>query len=362
MSKKVPSEVPTSPVPAATKTSLSARDEDLVRSEVATESKRSPRSRRSARQSAAETEGPADDEIKAFLHSHNFKVTERVVSADDENEGKLRCVLYKVVNCLGQTAFVKVDAVKSKRVHVSRKDLTVVRIDEVTTIDESLKEGSYKCAGSDVNGIVLLGANAICMMTYDKDPNEPEETSFVYITENHDREAILGDDPVAYPVVLLEEIEANCRQVNINIYEVTNRIREKIHKTSMYDLCDMAEDSKSMKMEISKLYGNFGSTVDCIKEKVDKTIMNLQRLECYQKFYVENPPTDEIEAEKMKAISRLLCCWNEMIVEELKCIKAINNQREHVCKAAEHIARTEAYLTARYNRVMAEMSKVCPRE
>lgn len=361
MSKKVTSEVPSSPLPSAAKTSLSAKDDDLIRSEVAAESKRSPRSRRSARQSTADAvAGTNDDEIKDFLHSHKFRVIERVVSADDDSN-ELRCVLYKVVNCLGQIAFVKVDATKSKRVHVSQKDLTVIRIDEVTTIDESLKEGSYKCAGADVNGIVLLGSNAICMITYDKDPNEPEEKSFVYITENHDREAILGDDPVAYPVVLLEEIEANCKQVNINIYEATSRIREKIHKTSMYDLCDMSQDSKSMKMEISKLHTNFASTVDCVKEKVDRTILNLQRLECFQKFYVENPPTDEVECEKMKAISRLLCCWNEMIVEELKCIKAINNQREYVCKAAENISKIESYLSARYNRVMTEMSKVCPK-
>lgn len=358
MSKKA-SEVSTSVIPAGAKTSLLDKDDELVLVDVPSDAKKSPaRSRRSTRQNVVLSESSNEDEIRENLRARKFKVLERIFSNDENNES--RCALYKVSNCLGQIAFVKVESSHRGNLRITRKDLTVVRIDEVVTIDESLKNGSYKCTGGDVNGVVLLGANTICMITHEKDPSKPKEQNFLYITQNHDREAILGDNPVAYPVVLYQEILTNAKMVNINIYEVTNRIRRAIHETSMHEFSDMSEGSDSIKMEIKSLNENFEKAARCSQDKLDKTIIHLQRLEEFQKFYVENPPEDDVECEKMQAISRLLCCWNEMIVDELKVIKAICMQREHIRKASQNIAKFQAYLETRYGQVMTEMTKVCP--
>jgi hypothetical protein len=314
----------------------------------------SPRSR-SARYSEMAAEGDivSSDKVIEDLEKLGFEVRERiVVNVDDE----ARMPFIRVITPMGHTVFVKLDR---HRVRCNRQNLTFMQVAKGVVIPDSVRNATYKCAmDSALSGVSMVCNGSICVMAHEGDPQRPHETTFVYSTRFSERRIQVGDMPIAYPVVRYAELVAEpCKVIKI-IHDATCHIRREVKEKIMYEL---RADCNSTKASIKRLNEAFARTEACIEHKLNwiSADTRLRTAEDYQRYYIEHPPCEPYEIEKMMALRRLLDRSNELLVCDLRAAQRVNQQRERIDEVSDTLEAACDYLKQDYEALETEMNKAC---
>lgn len=368
MSDRVTAPVRASATSAASRAASLNDDDDVITPPSAPRrsGRASPRSRARIQRSRGNGTNGTDQKTADLLNKNGFEVTENLLVTDED--GNTRVATVKVVNCLGQTAFVDIDD-QNVRMATTPKDLTLIEVHSKAVISES-DRGNYQVAGNDVAGVALDCGNGICTLTNDEDPREPRERNFVYVASNHTRTGVVdGNTPIAYPVVRLSEIIANPQLCIKNINEATCRIRERVRAAVMEQLaapadesvkdCESGEVKMSMRAAIKSASEEYDKFLHVLNDRMKKTQSTICQLEAFQRHYVVKPPCEEEEVLKMRAMSVLLRRWNQMYVDELRAAMVVNEKKNAVLAVKEDIAALTTYIDDNYNNVAAEMGKLC---
>lgn len=287
------------------------------------------------------------------LEKLGFEVKERIiVQIDDE----ARMPFVRVVTPLGHTAFVKMER---HRLKCNSKNLSYMQVAKGVIIPEAVRAASYKCAmDSSLSGVGMVCNGSICVMAHEGDPQRPHETTFVYSSRYVDRSIKVGDMPIAYPVVRYAELIVNpCLVIKI-IHDATCHIRREVKEKIMQEL---RSECNSTKASIKRLVDSFTHVEKCIEHKFDWVSSNprLRVAEEYQRYFIEHPPCEDYEIQKMLALRRLLEKSNQLLICNLRAAQRVNQQREKIDEISETLEGTCAYLKKDYEELEAELNKAC---
>lgn len=355
MAEVLAATVETSEVPRAARTGLvkSMTDVVTVNPVASNRAERRNSPRKGGRTGTPADNSIASEKIEEDLKKFGYEVRERIVI---EYEGEPQMNAIQVVSPLGETAFVKID---QTRVHVTRNDLTYLQSGKASVIPDAWKKGNYKCAGSNVIGVAIVCNNNICMYVSDADPNKPYETNFIYVTKHNDRRAVIGDNPVSYPVVRLSELYANHQLVTKNIHEATVRIRKELTA----DLIRELQDSDSIAAKIDELKKEFELTRASILREiswVDKSLAPARDTPMfYQAYFVEHEPCDDLEVQKMLALRRILSRFNGLYAHSLWAAYALSAEKDNIEKSADNFRAIREFVEKEGIGLKEDLAKAC---
>jgi hypothetical protein len=268
--------------------------------------------------------------ITQELKQLGYCVLEEIGTKDSQGN-EMRIKYLKVCNQMGQTAFIEIGP-EDGIVAVNTKTLATVEMNQVSVIPSSVKDGSFRHAGHDTIGVAFICENNICVLTRLEDTDDHQEKNFVYVENYSERRGILGDNPIAYPVVRLAEVRANPCLVTRNINDATRRIRIAARE-------DIDQAIQRLRAESTKLYNQIQTFYANASNKYLATTNTLTQLEAFQNHNLTCTPSTELEKEKMDRCQHNLTSRNNLLVNILRCCSAVC---EEECKIKASLERIQA--------------------
>ena len=233
-----------------------------------------------------------DNNIEQALLDAGFLPIEKILIKDGNN---IMCRFIKARNKLGHSVYVELDCDKTSGygfICASPFDPVLTVTTNPSGIPYSLKIGAFE-ANSDLYGIGFECEGSICTMSR-KDPSlEPLETVFAYDTNN--KEEIIENHNVPFPIVKMSEILANPKVVSRNIATSHARMRNVAFHSCMKEVQAMKKLAKELESEIE--------TFDNISGEVSRLLSStINELETMHEQYEQKGINSEREAENVKII------------------------------------------------------------
>jgi hypothetical protein len=256
----------------------------------------------------------ADPAVETELISYGYLPTQKIMI--NENNEK-QAMFIKATNKFGQPILIKLD--DEGKVVESTSDLTIIKTNTGQIGDYSSRVGEKICMQTEACGLAYVCNNGICVMENDNN-GRVVESKFEFVKRFSEQDAIIGDEPVAYPVVTLSDIRANSALVLEITNRATKRLRNAAYANSTVSLVEVREN-------IQRLNEAFNIFLN-VRSMQEKRLMNsIAVLESYILRYEAlcNKVESQAELQKHKDVIANLTLRNDKVMDLLRAVKNVTN-------------------------------------
>jgi prefoldin subunit 5 len=270
--------------------------------------------------------------VEQELYKAGFYPEDKIITTDEDGERHVRYI--KTATKMGQTVLVELDT--KGYVVVDPKDHSVLESKTVNVVPYSLKVGTQQCMGNDVSGVAFICKEGICTIVRN-DTGQPEEKNYTFIEKVADKAVLVDGSPIAYPIVKLSEIRANCALVLKSIDDSTRRIRNASYKA-------VSEDLAKTEQAIKSLDKNFETFKKLRDQAASQLATTIRQLEGFNQCFIRTPPICEAEKAKYRRVIDNLRIRHEKVVELLKISEKVAAKKDEIAALCKEIGSAARYL------------------
>lgn len=173
--------------------------------------------------------------IENVLAKYGYKSMEKLVLNN-------KIIYVRCINTEGHTVFVDMQNSDYENEDESENIVNVSTVDK-NDIEKDIKEKSYECIETDINGILIIYENYYTTLTREGHRIEPKETTYV---RNNLNSNFNSDNLIPFPIIGFEEIFEDNDVVNEYVYNVTNRIYKQFYKCYGENIVSLTEKIDKM--------------------------------------------------------------------------------------------------------------------
>jgi hypothetical protein len=159
--------------------------------------------------------------------------------------------------------------------------------------------------------------------------------------EKEVKDGVAVESIIAYPVIRLSEIRANCELINKIIDNATKRLRNDAYDESTREFAELNK-------AIITLCNAYNHANACRNDVVTKLNDSLAKLEKYNIYYMKHPPCNDEERERCKLIRYNLQKRQEYVIELIRATRKMAANREQIMKAAKEIEDVISHYEAQF--------------
>lgn len=265
-----------------------------------------------------------DAEIEKELLMYGYIPLNTIV-IQDANNNKITSTYIKALNKLGQKVYILVDGIYNYNL---TSDLSMVETKNGSMLPYSLKTGAMKMAGMDTGVAFECDKKGLCVLNNTIGENDDNisvvESNFTFL-EPKDTGTVVENFGchLSYPVVNLSEIKINDALVLQGTSCVTHKLRNAAYHTYMQEL-DCFQES------INKLQESYTYFHNLVGVNAGKLNENLEMLEGYNAYYMQNNPCNDVDMKKYKLIKHNLRLINDNITYLLCGMKNIADNKDTI--------------------------------
>jgi len=260
------------------------------------------------------------------------------------NEGSQKqCMFIKATNKFGQPVLIKLD--DEGVVVESQADLTIVKSNVGQIGDYSSRVGERVCMQSEACGLAYVCNNGVCVMENDNS-GKIIESKFEFVKRFSEQDAIIGDEPVAYPVVSLSDIRANPALVLDITNKATKRLRNAAYNNSTQSLIDVRNNIEKLNLVFNEFLRIRGIQEKRLMESIkilEGYIVNYERL-CLK---VES----QVELQKHKEVIANLTLRNEKVTDLLRAVRSVTDINTSLLDIINNINESTRFLCDEFQQI-----------
>lgn len=263
-----------------------------------------------------------DAEVEKELLHYGYIPLNTIVIQNDS--GDVISTYIKALNKLGQKVYILLDGGD----YNLTSDLAMVETKNGSMLPYSLKSGAMKMAGMDTGVAFECDKKGLCVLGNTINENDENisvvESNFTFL-EPKDTSTVIENFGchLSYPVVNLSEIKMNDMLVLQGTSCVTHKLRNAAYHTYQQEL-DCFQES------ITKLQESYTYFHNLVGVNAGKLNENLEMLEEYNAYYLQNPPCNECDIKKYKLIKHNLRLINDYITYLLCGMKNIADNKDTI--------------------------------
>ena len=224
----------------------------------------------------------------------------------------------------------------------SKTDLTMIKSNTGSVVNYSAKVGELECLKTEGCNLAYIcdSKSGMCILEND-DTGRIVESNFEFVKKFSEKDVIIDDDPVAYPVVHLSDIRANPSLVLSIVHKATKKLRNNSYKFATSELIDTRN-------KLQSLISNFNKFID-VRSREEKRLMDsVKTLEkyavAYEKKCVSVSPLNQIEIQKRKEVQSNLTVRSTKFNELINTIRTISNLGPQIELLNNTVVETTDYL------------------
>ena len=221
-------------------------------------------------------------DIEQALLDRGFIPIEKILTRD--NNGNVICHFIKSRDNLGHEFYVELDTTCKDGMGfltVNPQDMILTESNQASVIPYSLKVGSFEASNNNLYGVGFECDNSICIMSRKDSSLDPVETVFTHTKNTENDMGIQDRHPIPFPIVKMTEILANPKQVQKNIAENHNKMRNIAFNSCSKDVESMRHNANELQEEINK-FGEISSEVSnvlsCTIDELEKMYSDYEKI------------------------------------------------------------------------------------
>jgi len=269
-------------------------------------------------------------DIEQALLDRDFIPIEKILTKDI---GNVVCQFIKARNKLGHVFYVELDTTCKDGMGyltVHPHDTILTQTNQASVIPYSLKIGSFEASNNNLYGVGFECDNSICIMSRKEDSLDPIETVFTHTKTSEDDIGIQNNHPIPFPIVKMTEILANPKQIQKNIMESHNKMRN----VAFNSCCKDVEMMKSGVDDLQKEICRFGEISGEVSHVLSCTISELENM---YNVYEKQEVKCEKDLKNMQAIQFNLCKRNELSVDYIAMCHSMRERSQKIKMLAEEL-------------------------
>jgi hypothetical protein len=224
----------------------------------------------------------------------------------------------------------------------SKDDLTMIKSNVGSVVNYSAKVGELECLKTEGCNLAYIcdSKNGMCVLENDE-AGRVVESNFEFVKKFSEKDVIIDDDPVAYPVIHLSDIRANPTLVLNIVHKATKKLRNNAYKFATSELIETRN-------KLQALITNFNKFID-IRSREERRLMDsIKILEkyaaAYEKKCMSASPLNQIEIQKRKEVQSNLTVRSTKFNELLNTIKTVSNLGSQIELLNNSVVDTTEYL------------------
>ncbi len=281
-----------------------------------------------------------DPTVENELMKYGYLPTQKIMI--NENSQK-QCMFIKATNKFGQPVLIKLD--DEGIVVESQADLTIVKSNIGQIGDYSSRVGERVCMQSEACGLAYVCNNGVCVMENNND-GKVVESKFEFVKRFSEQDAIIGDEPVAYPVVSLSDIRANPALVLDITNRATKRLRNAAYNNSTQSLIDVRNN-------IQKLNESFNEFLRIRETQEQRLMRSIKVLESYIVNYERlcMKVESQVEFQKHKEVIANLTLRNDKVADLLRAVRSVANINVSLLDLINSINESSKFLCTEFEQI-----------
>lgn len=269
-------------------------------------------------------------DIEQALLDREFIPIEKILTKCNE---KTVCQFIKTRDKLGHVFYVELDTTSKHGMGyltVNPQDTILTQSTQASVIPYSLKIGSFEASNNNLYGVGFECDNSVCIMSRKDDSLDPVETVFTHTKNEESDIGIQNNHPIPFPIVKLTEILVNPRQVEKNIRESHNKMRNVAFNACCKDVVDMKTNVENLKKEIER----FSEISNEVSQVLSCTIGELENM---YTVYEKKGAKCETDMKNMQAIQFNLSKRNELSADYIAMCHSMRERSEKIQILAEEL-------------------------
>lgn len=281
-----------------------------------------------------------DPVVENELISYGYLPTQKIMI----NESNQKVAMFiKATNKFGQPVIIKLD--DDGKVMESTSDLTIIKVNTGEIGDYSSRVGEKLCMQTEACGLAYVCNNGICVM--DNGTNgKITETKFEFVKRFSEQDAVIGDEPVAYPVVTLSDIRANPALV----LEITNRATKRLRNAAYNDGTMALIEVRENIQKLNEAFNRF-IAVRAMEEKrlMDSICILESYIIRYEALCIKDDCGEQLQ--RHKDVIANLTLRNDKVTDLLRAIKSVRDINGPLVELVKNINESTCFLETEFQAI-----------